>query len=356
MNTTRTLLLAAAALVVLWGAPALAFHDDGVADCQGCHTMHNSQDGALVDPDSPDGNDFLLVDASPSDVCLGCHATRLGAVFAVDPLNPAPQRGGGNFIFLTEDNINDAHGGATNPVSGDAAGHNLDAPGYGLSTDATLTTSPGGAFPASLMGCTSCHDPHGTSAFRLLYGAGRSVQGIFNFVNAAPTAVGISLFGAPEGPANHTAYQSGKSLWCANCHGDFHNTSYPTVLRHPSGAAIGATIATRYGLYNGTAQYGTGNPATSYLPQVPYEDPAMTTSGTGAPSGSSRVMCTTCHRAHGSSAMDAGRWDFSVTFLSEDGDESGSYEIPDPYSDPGNQRSLCNKCHVQDAFDLGSAP
>ena len=64
----------------------------------------------------------------------------------------------------------------------------------------------------------------------------------------------------------------------------------------------------------------------------------------------------TCHRAHASSAMDAGRWDFNVTFLSEDGDESGSYEIPDPYADPGNQRSLCNKCHVQDAFDLGAAP
>ena len=58
----------------------------------------------------------------------------------------------------------------------------------------------------------------------------------------------------------------------------------------------------------------------------------------------------TCHRAHATSAPDAGRWDFSVTFLIEDGDESGSYEIPNPYTD--NQRSLCNKCHRKDEFDI----
>ena len=48
---------------------------------------------------------------------------------------------------------------------------------------------------------------------------------------------------------------------------------------------------------------------------------------------------------------DAGRWDFAVTFLHEDGDESGSFPIPDPYDNP-NQRSLCNKCHNQDVDDL----
>ena len=42
-----------------------------------------------------------------------------------------------------------------------------------------------------------------------------------------------------------------------------------------------------------------------------------------------------------------------VTFLHEDGLESLSYPIPTPpgtYADL-NQRSLCNKCHNQDAFD-----
>ncbi|RKZ14410.1 hypothetical protein DRQ53_11600, partial [bacterium] len=148
--------------------------------------MHNSQDGALVDPDSPNGNPWLLTDSTPSDVCLNCHATGLGAVFAVDVLNPSPMKGAGNFIFLLEDNLNDGHGGAANPISGDAAGHNLNAPGHGLATDATLTTAPGGTFPAGAMACSSCHDPHGTEDFRMLYGV-RTVQGgIATFTNPAP--------------------------------------------------------------------------------------------------------------------------------------------------------------------------
>ena len=201
-NAMRLLPLITVAAIVC-AAPALAFHDEGVAHCDGCHTMHNSQDGQLVDPDSPLGNAWLLVDATPSDTCLGCHATRLGAVFANDVLNPATERGAGNFIFLLEDNLNDGHGGATSPISGDAAGHNLLAPGHGLAPDATLATAPGGAFPGSLLGCTSCHDPHGTDAFRLLYGAGRIVQdGLVTFLNAAPTAAGLSLFGGGESDSN----------------------------------------------------------------------------------------------------------------------------------------------------------
>ena len=354
-HTRRTLLLGAAVVaLVWWGAQVAAFHDEGVAHCNGCHTMHNSQDGALVDPDSPLGNPWLLIDASPSDTCLSCHATGLGAVFAVDPLNPAPEKGGGNFIFLLEDNLNDGHGGASNPIPGDAAGHNLLAPGHGLAPDATLTTAPGGSFPASLMGCTSCHDPHGTDAFRLLYGAGRLIQGgVATFLNPAPTAEGLSIFFGAESDSNHTAYQAGMSAWCANCHGDFHLEAGGR-LEHPSGSTLGGTIANTYNLYNGTIDQTGGVAGTAYLAQVPFEDPANTTSSTAGPSASSIVMCTTCHRAHASSARDAGRWDFDVTFMFEDGDESGSFDmstlLTGNYADM-NQRSLCNKCHNQDAFD-----
>jgi hypothetical protein len=338
--------------------PALAFHDGGVADCAGCHTMHNSQDGALIDPDSPNGNAWLLVDATPSDVCLGCHATRLGAVFADDVLNPAPERGGGNFIFLLEDNLNDGHaGGAIDPDTGElinaipgyAAGHNLDAPGYGLEPDPVLTSAPGGDFPGGFMGCSSCHDPHGNEDFRLLYGAGREVQGgIATFANAAPDVEGLSLFGPGESNSNHSAYQGGVSAWCGNCHGDFHTNG--TKLVHPTNRALGGSIAQAYNLYNGTSDITGGAEATAYLASVPFEDAGMTTGSTEGPSASSRVMCLSCHRAHATSAPDAGRWDFGVTFLHEDGVESGSYPIPDPYNDL-NQRSLCNKCHVKDAFD-----
>ncbi len=343
----RKILVITLALCFVAGT-ALAFHDGGVAHCNGCHTMHNSQNGTLVDPDSPNGNDWLLVDSTPSDVCIACH-DHLDQTLGTDFMAPPALKGAGNFVYLLEDNLNDGYGGAANPISGDAAGHNLYAPGHGLAPDATLSTSPGGSFPASVLGCTSCHDPHGTSDFRFLYGAGRVVQdGVATFTNAAPDAEGLSIFFGSEGPSSHTAYKGGMSGWCGNCHGDFHANN--TQLVHPSGMPLGGTIATTYNLYNGTVDQTGGATATAYLADVPFEDAANTTSSTAGPSGSSQVSCITCHRAHASSAPDAGRWDFSVTLLEEDGVESGSYAIPDPYSNP-NQRSLCNKCHNKDAFD-----
>ena len=65
-----------------------------------------------------------------------------------DPANPPPEVGGGNFVFLLEDNLNDGHAGASSPIPGHAAGHNVLAPGHALGADATLTTAPGGSFPA----------------------------------------------------------------------------------------------------------------------------------------------------------------------------------------------------------------
>ena len=346
-------LISKASLLLAAGLTAnvMAFHDGGVAHCNGCHTMHNSENGVLVDPNSPNGNAFLLKDATPSDVCLGCHATSRGSLLGGTLTAPTATKGGGNFIFLTATNLNDAYGGATNPISGDAAGHNLNAPGFGLSSDATLTTSPGGNYPAASMGCTSCHDPHGTSDFRMLYGAGRTtVQGNHTFVNPAPVAVGLSVSSSTnEGTGAHTAYQGGVSAWCGNCHGNFHNQAGGR-LEHPSGSALGSTIANNYNLYNGTMDQNGGSQATAYLVQVPFEDPSNTTASTAGPSASSQVMCLTCHRAHASSAPNAGRWDFNVTVLADDGVASGSYPLPNPYGN-ANQRSLCNKCHVKDAYD-----
>jgi hypothetical protein len=339
-------MLIALGLCICCAWPVLAFHDQGVAACSGCHTMHNSQDGVPVDADGP--NQWLLKDATPSDVCLGCHADRLGAVFVDDPLSPPREVGGGNFAFLLEDNINDGHGGASEPILGHAAGHSVVAPSKGVGPDPILSRSPGGNFPASLLGCTSCHDPHGNANFRLLYGATDVHGGLFSFTNPAPVALGVSIFGgAPESATSHTAYQSGMSAWCGNCHGDFHDSG---EFVHPAGRNMSGFTISVYNVYNGTSDQLGSTQDASYLAQVPFEDPAnLTNSNDGPTAGSSKVSCITCHRAHATSAPDAGRWDFAVTGLAEDGHESLSYPIPNPYD--SFQRSLCNKCHNKDKDD-----
>ncbi len=340
----RRAVLVALGVSVVCASPVLAFHDEGVAHCNGCHTMHNSEDGAPVDPAGPHA--WLLKAATPSDVCLGCHANGLGAVFVDDPLAPATERGAGNFTFLLEDNINDGHGGASEPILGHAAGHSVVAPSKGVGADPVLGMAPGGTFPSSELGCSSCHDPHGNANFRLLYGPGSVQDGLYTFTMAAPDADGLSLFGAGESNSNHTAYRGGMSGWCANCHGDYHQSA---ELIHPAGEPVGGTIASTYNLYNGTDDQLGGVQATAYLAAVPFEDATAAVGSTAGPSAGSQVSCITCHRAHATSAPNAGRWDFNVTGLEEDGHESGSYKIPNPYS--VYQRSLCNKCHNKDEGD-----
>jgi len=331
--------IALACLVASLGGPASGFHDGGAGRCDGCHVMHDGN----VSP-GPAG-DVLLVAVSPSDVCLGCHDDSVGAVMGGDPLVPPPERGGGNFVFLLEDNLNDAADGLTNPISGDAAGHSIIAPGRGLSADVRHTLAPGGTFPSFELGCTSCHDPHGNDNFRMLYGADPVQGGVTYFASPAPVAVGRSL-SATESNSSHTAYKSGMSEWCGNCHGQYHDGTF-SALEHPNGTNMDSDIVAQYNVYDGDANPTGGSSMTAYLAAVPFEDPGPTTStsSTQGPTSLSRVMCLTCHRAHASSAPAAGRWDFNVSKLSEDGNVSSSYAIPSPYADPF-QGTLCSKCHA----------
>lgn len=351
-------IVAPLALLLLLASPARAFHDGGVASCSGCHVMHESEDGQFVV-----AGDQLLDATSPTEVCLGCHATASGAVLAADPLAPGPEYGGGDFAFLFASNLNDGADGALVPIPGHAAGHDIVAPGSGLQPDPRWTTAPGGTFPSASLGCTSCHDPHGNASFRMLNGVGPVQGGQFHFGAPAPTAEGVMIGGAAESASNHTAYQDGWTRWCGNCHDPRYHQLGQSEFGHPVDRGLGATIAARYNEYQGDLNPTGGTQATAYLPAVPFEDPSQGATSTSGPFGGSRVSCITCHRAHASSAPEAGRWDFNVTALDQDGVISGSLPIPNPY--PGlQQRSLCVKCHDVSHDDgtaclgchLGSAP
>ncbi len=323
-------------------------HQHGVGNCDMCHVMHNSLDGEPANP-TGFGNEMLLLRDTASDVCLMCHAGEMGNVFGGNPAQPPTEVGAGNFGFLAAPNLNDAPGGATHPIAGHHAGHSIVARSFNVTADPVLGVAPGGSFPAASLGCTSCHDPHGNQNYRMLYGPGPVQGGLYVFTQPAPDADGLSVYHGRERPNRHTAYRSGFSAWCANCHLEIHDQG-GIALVHPVDVSLGTEMAAVYNAYNGSADLAGGDLQTAYLPEVPIESQDATTDGTRGATADSRVMCLTCHRAHASSAPDAGRWDFNLTFLAADGEASGSYPLPNPFGDAG-QRSLCNKCHAKDAFD-----
>ena len=343
-----TALLLCGALVVT--SASAAVHGGGVGACATCHAMHpKDQSGGITPGPGPGTPGSSLLSGGPaSDICLSCHATAYGAVLGTSPLAPPPERGPGNFVFLLEDNLNDGPDGVTNPIIGDEAGHNINAPAHGLSSDGTRMTSPGGTYPSSNLKCTSCHDPHGNQNYRFLRGPDIQEGSGGTFIYDAPIATGLDLeTGGSESNSNHIAYISGMSLWCGNCHVAYlsdHNGG-AGGWEHPTEHSMENEINTHYNAYNGTADPTGGTAITSYLAAVPFEDAANTTTSAAGPTASSRLMCLTCHRAHASSGPSSGRWDFNVTTLGEDGVISGSYPIPNPYGDP-SQDPLCFKCHA----------
>ncbi len=381
-----TLFLAAAALLVLGlSGTALAFHGGGVAHCDGCHSMHNSADN----PVSGTTNNLLLKGTDASSTCLNCHNGT--ASYHVASADGSNAKAGGDFYWVKNAYVVVVRG-TPNTYGGDNAGHNIVALDYGFVADSNPSNAqaPGGTYAASKLGCTSCHDAHGQvldgtangqgaievsgsydaepvnggirGNYRLLgdelYEAGNHATDGFNFSNPAPAA-------EADGSSGKTVdYGQGMSEWCANCHGLFVNDSH----KHPAGNGEHLNgYASNYNSYKASGDF-TGSQATAYTDLVPFErgtaDHAILNSGTTEgprPTETTNVMCLTCHRAHASAHNNAGRWDFETEFIAE----SHALESPDVpataavYYEDGvkidvatvfghNQRSLCNKCHVQD--------
>ena len=170
MKTRMMLSVAAAALMGLAGA-ANAFHSGGVAECEGCHTMHNSLDGTVMGQGTQyQSNAFLLKGVTATGTCLLCHSGAAGGYHILSwpdvasgaaPLQFTP---GGDFAWLKKTYTYVLRGNTvTEPA--DMHGHNVIDASFGLPQDGRLTAAPGGTYDASKLSCISCHDPHSKARY-----------------------------------------------------------------------------------------------------------------------------------------------------------------------------------------------
>jgi hypothetical protein len=353
----------AAALLALGPAIALAFHEGGVGQCEGCHTMH-------VQPSSPTKGPQLLIGSDASSTCLVCHASSTAGTYQVMTFNVAPGQPplqytpAGDFAWLTKSFAwLGANGAETSP--GERHGHSVSAVDFGLFPDAERSLAPGGTYPADRLSCISCHDPHGgyrigadgsvsargkpisgsgsyggnalalptastaLGTYRLLAGAGyapKSAGAVLPFSANPPVALSPTLYNRSERTTEvRVAYGRGMSEWCSNCHGEMH-TPYAagsaTTFQHPSGATARLNAGGELITYNSYVRTGKldGSQLSSYTSMVPYEEgagdrvalaPRAVSDGSmtaGPFTGNETVMCLSCHRAHATAWDHATRW------------------------------------------------
>jgi len=375
----KGLKLAFVVLLVGWVTVGLtslgeAFHSGGVAECDGCHSMHSAEaDGA-----------FLLQGSDQSSTCMLCHlhtgdsgpdSYHVVTADADMPAGRAPlqRTPGGDFGWLKK-TYTFIVGGITTTETGDSHGHNVIAKDFGYTPDATHATAPGGTFPSMQLGCISCHDPHGkyrrlstglisksgapiigsgsydnsygnsttkpipagqaVGAYRLLAGAGYTKGGVT--FNGVPPAVAPSTYNQTEG-TNQVRVAYGVSIsnghttwsnWCATCHGAMHSTGNYV---HPVDTAMNGTLINRYNLYVSSGIM-TGSFTGSRTGQGPFTSLVPFTQNTGnytllganaksdgsrlgGPSGGDQVSCLSCHRAHASGFPDMLRWQMEGEFI-----------------------------------------
>jgi len=329
--------------------------------CAMCHRAHTSFSSATWSDAGGNEHAALLAGSATTvtDFCLVCHGD--GAPGAATNVITGIFEGASSFpTSSTPDAPLNAGGFGEMPdpyawtasasidIVPTTSRHDLDTGPLPLWAEGTsLETMPA-------MTCTSCHDPHPTSNYRMLKGSvnGATVGGYTGAQNDVPNAFVFStetsfpipgvdpsnpdggFLKGPEGAAqvqayrpnytggtpllNITATEANKSVsvWCASCHKGYRQTS------------AAATVTANFGIYEANPvtgdQVGTmerhfhpvdqtmadGYGPTKTLPATITADqnwvPLEQAQSGGAGFQDNYMGCMTCHRAHGSSTVMTG--------------------------------------------------
>jgi hypothetical protein len=315
--------------------------------CDGCHTMHYSQNGATPADAGADGPYPALL----LNNCLGCHTgtNAGGAVGTVTPYvysSSAPTYGtntlaGGNFYWAVAD--------AT-------TGHNVTGigtinlntpPGYDNGRqDAAGQIPGGGSWPSGTLNCAGangCHGKHNAGYNDMAGVSGAHHANVTDALETADTVANsyrflIGIHGYEDsdweyqptdnahnqykGVARAAADLTDKTTisWlCGECHGKFHTkaadvgTTALPWLRHPTDLSLNDVRGDEYQYYNGAADPA----AATYSVEAPVAstDVSAVLSTVDVTKGGAAdnaiVTCISCHRAHGSPYADILRWDYA---------------------------------------------
>lgn len=398
-----TLILAMAVVLAVIVAPTIALANNGphggfVADtdmCAACHRAHTAPSSVTwTDNQGEQRNALLVSDSAESyQFCLACHGNDAqgadtnvmgGTYEGSDYGTPGADMISGAFgiedgdtgVYLDSHNVavTSSHimnGQSWGAYAGGAYGNrSIEATGNYPSLQGT------GA--KIVMDCTTCHDPHGSSNYRILkdmvYGVavGGYSGGTPQDPNPTPYVVSNETNYPVGGFRLHTQYgtydpdytvaqyakapggdrSKGMSGWCAGCHTayGYDGGANPDLLDagdwtgdYNAGDGLGFVTRHRHPINVEMSNFS--NPASPVVLNsgLPLAHSAAADVNSNDPSD--WIDCMTCHNAHGTTAvMDAGSY----------ADPNGSWEIgdavltmvtPDSALLKMDNRGVCEACH-----------
>lgn len=334
--------------------------------CAGCHRAHTSFSTVTWADSNNNSHSALLVSsaATMQEFCYACHGDAApgastnvqSGVFDSGPSGYAGQAVGGGILYATNSSFDATlNGGGFDRVPsavGFASTTSMHDMGKGAATDPMWGAGSSAPVGADLT-CTSCHDPHGSSNYRLLKDQvnGHTVGGYVNdvpqpFVFSAETNYPTSGWlkhdpGASQMTTytpnyttaiykfvNGDVYSAGAprsmSTWCSACHEQYNvrSSAYSyggyeaaDATRNAGGlvAGVGTSIGMRVRhrhpvnvpIATVTQANGWGSDAiTSSV--LPLEKRPGALAGETTWTSQDYLGCLTCHRAHGTAAQMSG--------------------------------------------------
>lgn len=283
--------------------------------CAGCHRTHTA------------AGPRLLISNSTQNLCMSCHgSSAVGANTNVED---------GIYLSTRDDSVANEDHGAANTSDGssllgggflffegqgvtslhdmEGAGNTLEAWGNGVDRGLTAPIAD------LSFSCASCHDPHGSSNYRI--------------IKTQVNGVAVSVQQVDEGAKDYDTEQwgAGTSVLCAACHSAYHETAADVghdVLAQNFGGGFTHRVDMPY------SYRGNDNPET-----IGFTDSLGTTvqvplaeSGTG-----DAVVCMTCHFPHGSSAAMEGNANGSGLPGETSATDSALLRL--------DNRAVCMACH-----------
>jgi hypothetical protein len=413
-------ILAVALVFVVLLVPTVAFANAGVHgnysmagtdSCAGCHRAHTAPSPVTWDDSNGVTHSALLLGTytEVSEFCLTCHGNVaagadtnvIGGVYESRLAGSAHSYGTpGDALISGPFGISaglDASGNAFNIDFGgrrvtsthDYFGATWKVWGAGVysrtataSWDASLPPYVGAGSQQVTLDCSSCHDVHGSSNYRLLkdkvfggvtvggYGAGDvpspyvvsaevgfPVGGFRLHEDAiaggyAPNYTEARYAKAPTSTVHpdHADPDRGMSGWCVGCHTFYMGNAETSATVYNAGDGFGTITRHRHPVNTRLGGFAGPRPvvqdATNPLPLAHDSSEGFAVGSTPVNSGDDWVDCLTCHYAHGSTSVMTGF--ANVQDSRNPAPDTGGGGVAPTYDSAllrGNNRYVCQACH-----------